>query len=57
MTLHTGKRGTHQRLPGGIDPVYHGFCSEFFIIGPALIVGHGIAMKGRGNELVFRGVG
>ena len=57
MALNTGKTGSHQGLPGGIDPVNDGSSPEFFVICSAFIIGHGIAMEGGSNELFISRIG
>ena len=57
MALNAGKTGSHQGLPGRIDPVNDGSCPEFFIISTPFIIGHGIAVKCGCNKLFISGIG
>src|SRR5258705_10420228 len=53
MALHASKGCSDQGFPGGVHPIQRGGCSEFFILRSTLIIGHGVAMKGRGNILAL----
>src|SRR5690606_20343802 len=42
---------------GGIDAIDDGRVAEFFVVGTAFVVGHRIAVKGGGDELLGGGLG
>ena len=51
VALGTTEGHTHPDLHRRVDPVDHRRHAEFLIVGAALGVGHGVAMKTRGNPL------
>ena len=57
MALRAGHRGTHEDRVGGVDAVDDGGVTEFFVARAAFVLGHRIAMEGRGDELVFGRLG
>ena len=56
VALRTGHRGAHPHPHGGVHPVDDRGIAELLIIGAAFTVGHRIPVKGRGDELVLRGL-
>ena len=57
MALRAGHGGTHKDRVGGVDAVDDGSVTEFFVARAAFVLGHRIAMEGRGDELVFGRLG
>lgn len=57
MALYTSEACAHQYFPGSIYPVEHSRRAVFFIIRSALIVRHGIPVKGGGYELRIGRIG
>ena len=53
VALYTSEGGAQQGFPGGVDPVQDGSDAKFLIIGASFVIGHGIAMKSRGDVLIF----
>ena len=56
VALRTGHRRAHPHPHGGVHPVDDRGIAELLIIGAAFTVGHRIPVKGRGDELVLRGL-
>src|SRR5687768_8981839 len=57
MTLYARESSSHQHFPGRVHAIDHGSRSEFFVVGSAFIIGHGIAMKCSGDILRIRRIG
>jgi hypothetical protein len=57
MTLHAGKRGTHESFPCSIHTIHYCCGAKFFIICTPLVVCHGIPIEGSGNEISIGWVG
>ena len=57
MALRAGHRGAHEDGVGRIHAIDDGGVSEFFVARAAFVLGHRIAMEGRGDELVFGRLG
>ena len=57
VALCAGDGGAHPDGHGGVDAVDDGGVAEFFVAGAALVLGHGVAMEGGGDELVLGGLG
>ena len=55
--LATADRQPEEDRAGGVDPVDDSSHAEFFVVGPALGVDHGVAVKARGNFLIRSRVG
>ena len=56
VALRTGHRGTHKDGEGCVHAVDDRGVAELFIIGTAFVLGHRVAMKRGGDELVVRRV-
>ncbi len=57
VALRAGHRRAHPDRKGGVDAVDHGGVAELLVAGTALVLGHGVAMEGGGDELRVRGLG
>ncbi len=55
VTLDAGKRSALKHVPGGADAVHHGGRPKLLILCTAFVVGHGVSVKSRGNELSVAG--
>ena len=55
VALHAGHRCALPHFPGGADAVDDGGVAIFLVVGAAFVVGHRVAVKSRGNQLVFSG--
>ena len=51
VTAAAAERRAHPHLHRRVDPVHHGLDPELLVVGSALRVGHGVAMKARGDAL------
>ena len=52
VALGTGDGRTHPRGHGGVDAVHNRNVPKFLIIGAAFVVGLGVAVESRGNQLI-----
>ena len=57
VALHAGEARAHDGLPGGVDPVYDRGQPELLIVASALVVGEGVTVESRGDELFVAGLG
>ena len=57
MALGACHGRSHPGGEGGIHPVHHRHVAELLVIGSALVVGLGISMKGRGDQLTLGRLG
>src|SRR5690606_9770222 len=52
VALYTGKSGSLQDFPGSIYPVHHRCNPKLFVVGTSLVIGHGVAVKCGGQQLI-----
>ena len=55
VALGAGHGGAHPGGEGRVDAVDDGDIAEFLVVGASLVVGLGVAVEGRGDELGFTG--
>src|SRR5690554_6768650 len=56
MALYAADSGALPDLEGGVYPVHNGRYPELLVLGPALVVVHGVPVEGGGDELVPGGI-
>ena len=57
VALSTGHGGAHPDGHGGVDAVHDRNVAKLFILGSAFVIGHGVAVEGCGDDLIFCRVG